>query len=221
MNLKPETLAILKNFSSINKYMRINSGNSLIILNPSIPLFAIAKVNDVFPLTFSIYDIHQWLSTLSLFSDPDIDFQEKRMIIGGGRNSAIYRYSGPQTTADQPSKLPEVPETLFSFDFKKEQLQEILKASSVLGLKELEFSVNGIKAFNTDSNGKSTDNEYMTAIEGVETLIDNSKPAKIKIDALKLLPLDYKVEITEKAVIFTSDESSDIEIKYFAGLLVG
>jgi hypothetical protein len=143
------------------------------------------------------------------------------MTISAGRMSANYRYSGANTTADQPNKAPQMPETMFSFDLKKEQLQEILKAASVLGLKELEFSTTGIKAYNTDANGNSLDNEYLTAIEGVESFSKIVNPVKIKIEALKLLPLDYKVEANEKAVIFTSSEDSDIEIKYFAGLLVG
>ena len=35
-----------------------------------------------------------------------------------------------------------------------------------------------------------------------------------------MLPLDYKVEANEKSVIFTSTSESDIEITYYAGLLV-
>ncbi len=214
--MKQETLTVLKNFASINKCIRINEGNILTIFNPTIPLFAQAKVEDNFKKTFSIYDLNQWLSTLSLFNDPNIAFEEKQMIITSGRMSAKYRYSASSITADQPSKSPDVPPELFSFDMQKEQLSEILKASSVLGLKELEFSLNGLRTFTSDANGNALDNEYTTAIEGLETTSDECESVKVKVEALKLLPLDYRVSITNKAVVF---KSVDGNITYYAGLV--
>ena len=81
MNMNKDTLTVLKNFAGINKYMRISKGNVLMIFNPSLPLFARAEISDFFPKEFSIYDLNQWLSTLSLFEDPDIDFGDKQMVI--------------------------------------------------------------------------------------------------------------------------------------------
>ena len=216
--MQQETLTVLKNFSSINKSIRITNGNILTIFNSSVPLYARATVPDNFPKSFSIYDLNQWLATLSLFDDPDISFEDKQMVINGGRMNAKYRYSAPAVTADQPTQDIEIPETIFSFDMPREQLQEVLKATSVLGLKELEFSINGLRAFNSNAKGEAIDNEYNSAIENV-TFEDESilQTVKIKVDALRLLPLDYKVSITEKATVF---ESVDGVIKYVAGLIV-
>lgn len=215
--MKQETLTVFKNFSQINKSIRINKGNVLTIFNSTIPLFGYAKVEDEFPKTFSIYDLNQWLATISLFNEPNIVYEDKQMLISSGRMAAKYRYSAPASTADQPSNPPSVPETLFSFKMPREQLAEILKASSVLGLKELEFSIKGLKTYTSDSNGNPIDNEYSSNIEDVEFTDESlATPVKIKVEALKLLPLDYKVEITEKAVIFTSEDGN---ISYYAGLI--
>lgn len=217
--MQQETLTVLKNFSSINKSIRITTGNVLTIFNSSVPLYARATVPDTFPKTFSIYDLNQWLATLSLFDNPDIAFEDKQMVINGGRMHAKYRYSAAAVTADQPTQEIEIPPTIFSFKMPREQLQEVLKATSVLGLKELEFSLNGLRAFNSNAKGEAIDNEYTSAIEDVEYTDDGiSKPlAKIKVGALRLLPLDYKVSITERATVF---ESLDGAIKYVAGLIV-
>lgn len=215
--MKQETLTVFKNFSSINKYIRINKGNVLTILNPSIPLFAMATVPDTFSKTFSLYDLNQWLSTLSLFDNPNIDYDDKMMTITSGRMSAKYRYSSPETTADQPNTAPTLKDSTFEFTLKKEQLSEILKASSVLGLKELEFSIKGLRTFNSDAKGNPLDNEYITEIEDVTSSdIENAKSVRIKVEALKMLPLDYAVKITERAVVFTNEEN---EICYVAGLI--
>lgn len=214
--MKQETLTILKNFGSINKCIRINEGNELIIFNPTIPLFAHAIVDDNFKKTFSIYDLNQWLSTLSLFNEPHIAFEDKQMVISSGRMSAKYRYSAPSITADQPSAPPSIPAELFSFDLKKEQLSEILKASSVLGLKELEFSLNGIRTFTSDANGNAVDNEYTTAIEGLDTTSDDHESVKIKIDSLKMMPLNYRVSVTNKVVVFKSEDG---KVTYYTGIV--
>ena len=158
--MKQETLTVLKNFASINKSIRIREGKQLMIFNANIPLFAVATVEDEFPKSFSLYDLNQWLSTLSLFNEPQINFQEKHMEISSGRIKAKYRYSPATITSDQPDFIPPMPSTHFSFYLPKEQLQEILKAASVMGLKELEFSRNGLKLYTTDSKGEILDNEY-------------------------------------------------------------
>lgn len=216
--MQQETLTVLKNFSSINKSIRITTGNVLTIFNSSVPLYARATVPDTFPKTFSIYDLNQWLATLSLFDDPDIAFEDKQMVINGGRMHAKYRYSAAAVTADQPTQDINIPETIFSFKMPREQLQEVLKATSVLGLKELEFSINGLRAFNSNAKGEAIDNEYTSAIEDVqyedESLLQT---VKIKVDALRLLPLDYKVSINSRSTVF---ESTDGVIKYVAGLIV-
>ena len=218
MNMNKDTLTVLKNFAGINKYMRISKGNVLMIFNPSLPLFARAEISDFFPKEFSIYDLNQWLSTLSLFEDPDIDFGDKQMVIPAGRINAKYRYSASSVTADQPTNIPNIPDTLYSFDLKKEQLSEILKASSVLGLKEIEFSVNGIRCLNSDNAGNAIDNEYQSLIEDI-SIVDASfaKPVKVKVEVLKLLPLDYNVSITEKLVKFSNEEN---KLDYYAGIIV-
>lgn len=215
--MKQETLTVLKNFASINKSIRIREGKQLMIFNANIPLFAVATVEDEFPKSFSLYDLNQWLSTLSLFNEPQINFQEKHMEISSGRIKAKYRYSPATITSDQPDFIPPMPSTHFSFYLPKEQLQEILKAASVMGLKELEFSRNGLKLYTTDSKGEILDNEYDSAIEGLKVFNEDAGPAKIKVEALKLLPLDYEIEINDTAAIFKSTCGN---YTYYSGLLV-
>lgn len=217
VNMKQETLTVLKNFASINKSIRIREGKQLMIFNPTIPLFAVATVEDEFPKSFSLYDLNQWLSTLSLFSEPNINFKEKHMEVSSGRIKAKYRYSPASITSDQPDYIPQMPPTKFSFFMPKEQLQEILKASSVMGLKELQLSREGLKLFTTDSKGEILDNEYDAAIEGLKVFDEDAKPAKVKVEALKLMPLDYEIEVNETAAIFRSTCGN---YTYYSGLVV-
>lgn len=218
-SISQETLLILKNMAGINKSIRINEGNELMIFNRGIPLFACAKVKDSFPQTFSIYDLGQWLSTISLFNEPVISYDNQNVVMSSGRMSAKYRMSAPSITADQPDRRPTLPAPTFSFSLRKEQLQEILKACSVLGLGSIQLSVNSIKAFNKNALGETLDNEYSTAIEDVvEEDSYDGKSVRINVSALKFLPLDYKVTVTPSMVVF-KHESDEFDIEYYTGII--
>jgi hypothetical protein len=216
--MKQETLTVLKNFAGINKYIRIDKGNTLVIYNQSIGLFAKAKVEDTFPKTFSIYDLNQLLATISLFNDPEITYNEASLDITSGRMSVKYRYSDSSITIDQPRDEPQgLPEPSFSFELKKELLQEILKASSVLGVKLVELSKDRIRAYNVDAYDKPLDNEYQSLIENATILNEfEAKPVKIKIDALKMLQNDYTVFVSKHAVKFISQDGN---LVYISGVV--
>lgn len=218
--LTNETVTILKNFTNINKSMRFDASNRIMIFNPSIGLLAYADVVDVFPRKFSIYDLNQLLSTLALFDNPSIEYDENQMNIIGNRMSAKYRYSAPQVTKDQVSQIPNTPDNQYSFELSKDQLQEILKAASVLGLKEVQISKDSIKAFNTDDSGKIIDNEYESTVEKLVLIDEDSElVVKIKVESLKLLPVDYTVYVNEKCVIFKS-QNPDYKVNYFSALII-
>lgn len=219
--MKPETLTILKNFSGINKSIRFDASSRIMIFNPNINFLAYADVEDEFPLKFSIYDLNQLLSTLALFDEPKIEYEQNQMVIRGNRMSAKYRYSAPQVTSDQVSHIPTIPDNEYSFELSKEQLNEVMKAASVLGLKEVQFSKDSIKAFNTDDSGKVLDNEYESEIEDLNIInTDTDLVVKIKVEALKLIPVDYTVFINEKCVIFKS-KHPDYKVTYYSALIVG
>lgn len=202
---------ILKNFSTINKSIRFNPTNKLCIFNETLGTFAIANIETEFPIQFSIYDLNQLLSTLALFNDPTIRYDKTQMLITGDRMNAKYRYSSASVTKDQRDELPPLPPELFTFTLTKEQLAEVLKASSVLALKELRFNQNSIQLFNTDNKGNIIDNEYQTDIDGVTVIDDSKKSITVKVDSLKLLPLDYMVTVHDRCVKFKSmNEQFDV-----------
>lgn len=211
---------ILKNFSSINKSIRFNASNQLCILNESLGTFAIANIETTFPIQFSIYDLNQLLSTLAMFDEPTIKYDSTQMLISGERMNAKYRYSSAAVTKDQRDEMPKLPPQLFEFDLSKEQLAEVLKASSVLSLKELQFNNDSIKLFNTDSKGNVIDNEYETMLESVNVIDDGKKSIRVKVDSLKLLPLDYAVSVHDGCVVFKS-KNDQFDVTYVVAIIVG
>ena len=81
MQISSETLNILKNYSSICSNLYVKPGNKIRSLAPTMNVMAEATVPEDFPVEFGIYDLSQFLSTVSLFKDPNFDFQEKMVVI--------------------------------------------------------------------------------------------------------------------------------------------
>lgn len=222
--MKSETINILKSFSNINKSIKIRKGNEISIFSSVHSQLAVAQIDDTFDREFSIYDLNQWLATISLFDNPVFKYEDRYMTISNesGGISAKYRYSNDIVTSDQPlpSKLPNSP-TIFSFTFTNEQLQKTIKASSILSSELICITPTSVKAFSRNKDNESSDNEYITQTDSstVEVIDEYSPLAKngvcISVNSLKVIPNEYKVSVKEKMVVF---ESIDGKLKYVIGI---
>ncbi len=74
MKLTSETISVLKNFSTINANLMVKAGSSLSTMSAMKNIVAKADVTEKFPSDFAIYDLNEFLSALSLFGKPDLDF---------------------------------------------------------------------------------------------------------------------------------------------------
>jgi hypothetical protein len=90
MKISQQTLSILKNFASINGNILIRAGSNISTISPQKNILSNANVTESFPVQFAIYDLSQFLSAISLFEDPDFDFNESYVTISSGRRSIKY-----------------------------------------------------------------------------------------------------------------------------------
>ena len=74
MKLSDNTLNLLKNFSSINPSLLFKQGNSLRTMSVAKNILAEVEITEEFPNDFAIYDLNQFLNTLNLHKDPELDF---------------------------------------------------------------------------------------------------------------------------------------------------
>ena len=85
MKLSARTLQILKNFASINKSIVFRKGNILSTISPNKEILARAQINETFDIECAIYELPRFLGTLSLFNDPDIQFDTNHLKIIDGK----------------------------------------------------------------------------------------------------------------------------------------
>ena len=104
MKLSSETLDILRSFSNINNGILVKPGQSISTMSTQKTILAKAEVSEVFDKQFCIYDLSQFLGTLKLFKDPDLDFQDKKVIISENNTTVKYAYASVETIVSPPNK---------------------------------------------------------------------------------------------------------------------
>ena len=94
MKLSKDTQEIFKNYASINSNLMLREGNKLSTWTENKTVISEVVLTETFPQNFGIYDVNEFLGVVSLFSDPDITFNEDTAIISEGKNRVRYKEIG-------------------------------------------------------------------------------------------------------------------------------
>ena len=212
MKLTSETISVLKNFSTINANLMVKAGSSLSTMSAMKNIVAKADVTEEFPSDFAIYDLNEFLSQLSLFGKPDLEFNDGFVTIteNGTSDRLVFWFSDPSVVTT-PSKDISMPSTELTFNLSSETLDRITKAGAVVGVPDM--SLSGGKLAVTDKKN-STANVFETSLD----VGDVAAEYKIwfKVENLKLMPGAYDVEVSSKKIShFTSTK---LGVQYWIAL---
>ena len=216
MKLSEHTQSVLKNFASINQNLVIKQGKKLSTMSAMKNIIASATVEEQFPKNVAIYDLNEFLASLSLFTSPVLDFQDNHVLIteeNNSKNSLKYYYSDPSVVTS-PSKMVTMPSKEVTFDMSSNELSKIKRAAGVINAPDLVLEKNGSGSFLTAKDKKNdTANNYSTDIT---TNSDGTYKFYFKTENLKLMDGDYDVEVSSKNISHFSSKSKDVE--YFIAL---
>ena len=199
MKFSNETLSVLKNFASINPSVLFKPGQVLRTISPQKTVMAAATVEETFDTTAGVYDVNRFLSTLSLFDEPDVAFGNNQFEISSGRKTTKYTYTSEQMIVTPPEKDIQVPSPDATVKVTWEDLEGVIRAAGVLGLPEVVFKCDGstITLAAVDSKNPSSDTYNVVVAEDVDASDFNMY---IKTDNLKLMPADYEVTLSSKGM---------------------
>ena len=107
MKLTTGTQSILKNFSTINQNLMVKAGSTLSTMSAMKNIVAQAEVSEKFPQDFAIYDLNEFLSAMSLFEEPELNFEENYVTITqeGSRKNLQYWFSDPEVVTKAPKAV--------------------------------------------------------------------------------------------------------------------
>lgn len=215
MKLSKETLNIFKNYSTINSNILVNPGNTISTVTPAKNLMAEAKVAETFDVEFGVWDLSKFLGTISLFQDPDFEFNKKFVLIRSGTGSCVKYYYAEPSLLTVPTKKVQMPETVVSFNLTESSFSEIQRASSVLQLPDLSIqSKDGVILAVVIDGSDPSSNDYSIELGLNET--GANFDFRFKIENLKFIPGDYTVNITEKIV--SEFVNTSVDLTYWVAL---
>tara|TARA_B110000503_G_scaffold35548_1_gene58118 strand:- start:1016 stop:1678 length:663 start_codon:yes stop_codon:yes gene_type:complete len=197
MKLSNETLTVLKSFTAINKSILLASGNVIKTITPEKTLIAIADIPDTIPSDACIYDLSRFLSILSLYNNPDVEFFDKYFIISEGKRRTKYVFADLSMIHTPPEKEIVIPSADVVVNVTNGDLASVQKAAGVLQFSEIAFVGEGgkcyLKAIDSSNNGADDFGIEIGETADVFQII-------IKTDNLKLMPLDYEVTLCSKGI---------------------
>jgi len=200
MKFTKEFVEILKNFSTISSQMKFVPGAVQSVKHEQGTSFAIAETNVEIPESFSIFSLQKLLSVLSLFDEPEIDINDRFLVINSTTDKRVcnYQLTNPdfivhESNTEKYGRL----RWDISFGLQYVDFSNMLKFANILKSEFIIFRGDGEKIYleanNSNGNGDSG------AIELGET--EHTFKVVLNRECLNLLDEEYQVMITKKGII--------------------
>lgn len=203
MKFSENTLSILKNFSGINPSIIFKPGNVIRTLSPQKTVMAAATIDEKIESNAAVYDLSRFLATLSLFNDPEVEFGPNKFSIKSDRSRVNYTYAAESMIITPPDKDINVPSPEVNVQVNWDDIQQVIRAASVLQLSEIAFKGDGqsVSLAAIDSKNPTADGFDIVVGES-----DSHFEMIIKVENLKLMPKNYDVSLSSQGMAhFKSD----------------
>ena len=216
VTLSRTTLDVLKNYATINSSIVFRKGSTLRTISNGENILSEFTSEEVFPVDFAIYDLSQFLSGITLFDNPSLDFASDDFvrIIGNGR-SVKYYFSDPEITLKSaPEKNVKFPGADIQFNLTGDDLIALQKAAAVYSLPDMSFqSKDGKVQLVLSDKENDTSNTYKQSISG-ECTGDYS--VDVKMENIRLLPGDYNVKVSKGLI--SEWNNTTLDLTYYIAL---
>ena len=212
MKLSEHTIEVLKNFATINQNLVIKEGSTLTTMSAMKNIVAKAEVEESFDKEVAIYDLNEFLASISLFSSPVLEFNDGFVTIkeeNSPKNSLKYFYSDPSVVTS-PNKTITMPSKEVSFKLNGENLNKLKRAAGVIQAPDLVLEKKNTDVFLTVKD-KKNDTANTFSVD-VDTVADGSDfKFFFKVENLKLMDGDYDVDISSKNISHLVSSNKDVE----------
>lgn len=205
MKLSKETLSIFKNFSAINTNLLLTPNNRISTRSAKKTVIGSATVPDTFPVEFGIYDLNEFLGALSLFNDPDLEFNDKCVTIKENNDQIIF-YKAEKGVLIFPEKEIVFPEVYVDFILPSAVLNNIQRTASVLHAEVVTILGKNGNLIVQVGKQKQEANSYQNVIGST----DKTFKANILIEHFRMLPNDYQVTISDRKISRFKSVATDL-----------
>lgn len=222
MNLSSRTIDVLKNFCNINTQILFKPGNVVCVVDKENTLSGRAVIPEEFPQEFAIYDVPQFLNSIGLFNNPNLEFHETYVKIGHAKQAVKYLYSDPEYVHGASYKTFSTSVDSIEFTLEEEVLKQMLKAAAILNSPIVSFHGEGeaidIRAIDPVQGSSKMYSRTIFEKEGADFNFDS----RLKIEHLKMISSNYNVTLYgEICARFTTDAGKGdtlLPVEYYLAL---
>ena len=214
MKLSDKTISLLKNFAGINRSILFREGNQLRTISVMKNILAEVTIEEEFERDFGIYDLNQFLNALSLYQNPQLNFDnDNYVVISEGNAKSKYFFADPAVIVTPPDKSISLPSEDVCFEVTTQQLDRLLKASSVYGVPDLSVVGNG-ETVSLVVHDKKNDLSNQYSLDVGETT--DTFTLNFKVENIVLMPGAYEVVISKR--LLSRFEREDKNLTYYIAL---
>ena len=214
MKLSDRTVNLLRNFSTINQSILFKQGTRLRTISVMKNILAEANIDEDFPQDFGVYDLGQFLNSLSLFQEPELNFTgESFVTVKEGKQRSKYFFADPSVIVSPPDKQLSLPSVDVEFSLTSSQLDRLLKAAAVYHLTDLSVVGNGEEIKLKVHDRKNDTSNDFSIIVGVT---DKEFELHFKVENIKIVPGTYEVKISRK--LLAEFKASEYDLTYYIAL---
>lgn len=192
MKFSSKTLGILRNFDTINQSMVFEKGRIIRSMSPHKSILAFANIDEEIEQDAVVYDMGRFLTVLSMYQDPEIEFEDKMFKITEGKKKAHYAYADA-SMVEAPKKSAKFGEADVEVELSSANLTAVLKACGAMQLPDVAFIGEGGKCYirAMDSDSPTSDGFDIEIGDAAEDFI-----IVMKADNLKLINTDYNARFS-------------------------
>lgn len=215
MKLSEKTINVLKNFSSVSPAILFREGNVVRTMSPLKTIYAKATVPDDFTKKFAVYDLSQFIGTVSIFNEPELTFADKHVTISDKTKKIDFTYTPEELIKVAAEKDPALPSVDVSFKFNSDSIKDAVRALGVLKLPEIAIVGDGTSIFI-----QAIDSKNPTAHVYSEQVGDTDKTfrAIFKVENItKVISGEYVVDICMRGI----SHFTGTDIEYWIGVEAG
>ena len=214
MKLSENTIAVLKNFASINSGVVLSAGSAQRTISPEKSILVEATLDDDIPTQFGIYDLNQFLGIITTLRNPEVTFAKDQIVLTDGELSVTYRGCSANLIITPPEKELVLKDITTKFSLANATSQKLIKVASMINLPNL-----SVVGKNAELLLKIHERANDTSNDGIMKIGDYAGKdfiATFKTENLKLLPDDYNVEV--QAGAFAKFVNQNKTLTYFIAL---
>lgn len=210
MQLNENTMAVLKNFASIQPNIVLSEGNTVKTIAEAKNVMAVATLDQAFTSSVGIYNLDEFLAVLGLVDTPELAFGDDFVTVSDstGRSSVKYFYSD-QSILTSPAKDIPMPEAEVKFTLDLATLNKVRRAAGALGHEKMTITANdGSIKLSVVDNTDATSNAFDITVPGSYETEDFT--FVMNIANLKLIDGDYDVSVSSRLISEFKNASTDV-----------